>query len=93
MSTTPWQLDFTSDSEAGQDMVVPFESFGEPADNMVGFEMQKNSSSSAEKQPKKKAVDQDENPAVKLANQGKNPVMILNELKPGLDYKLDEAVG
>ena len=93
MSTTPWQLDFTSDSEAGQDMVVPFESFGEPVENMVGFEMQKPLSSSAEKQPKKKAVDQDENPAVKLANQGKNPVMILNELKPGLDYKLDEAAG
>merc|ERR1711971_1257948 len=94
MSMPPWQQDFTSDSEAGHDMVVPFESFNdESVNNSSDFETPAHPSpllspTKHSKLGKKEQVD--ENPAMKLANQGKNPV-ILNELKPGLDYKLEEA--
>ena len=93
MSMPPWQQDFTSDSEAGHGMVVPFESFDESVNNSSDFETPHPSPLSATKPSKPGKKDQDENPAMKLANQGKNPVMILNELKPGLDYKLEEATG
>ena len=89
MIMPPWQQDFTSDSEAGHDMVVPFESFDESGNSSSDFE----TPLSPTKQPKPGKKEQEENPAMKLASQGKNPVMILNELKPGLEYKLDEATG
>merc|ERR550517_660385 len=71
-------------------MVVPFESFDQSENNSSDLEMLQPPNLNQSKPGKK---DQDENPAMKLANQGKNPVMILNELKPGLDYKLEEATG
>merc|ERR550517_639738 len=71
-------------------MVVPFESFDQSENNSSDLEMLQPPNLNQNKPGKK---DQDENPAMKLANQGKNPVMILNELKPGLDYKLEEAPG
>ena len=93
MIMPPWQQDFTSDSEAGHDMVVPFESFNESINSSSDFETPHPSLLSPRKHPMPGKKEEDENPAMKLASQGKNPVMILNELKPGLDYKLDEATG
>ena len=93
MSMPPWQQDFTSDTEAGHDMVVPFESFDQSENNSSDLEMLQPPNLNQNKLSKPGKKDQDENPAMKLANQGKNPVMILNELKPGLDYKLNEATG
>ena len=89
----PWQQDFTADTEPGHEMVRPFgddtagpmdttgEGSAPPCPSVVQEAEQEETV-----KPKLK-----ENPAQDASNEVKNPVMILNEMRPGLSFDISES--
>ena len=97
----PWQLDFTSDYEAGCDMVVPFDSFTPCSGPNRNPGLEEPSPAAGVEEattPTMREVEARERPAARVeeaspSGAGKNPVMILNELKPGLEFQTAEGGG